>query len=598
MSSFASPNARLLLAQLATCKGRYAVGLVFLAAADGGQLASAWLVGRAFDALEAETADPAVLARFGLAILGAALVVSLARFGWRHAIFGSGRRIERALRQRLHDHLLRLSPRFHQEHKVGALMAHATNDVQAVQLAASNGMMSALDAGILFLGALFMMGLTVDWSLTLVALLPLLLLTPTVIWLGRRLHARFAEVQAQFGVLSEQVQENVAGVRVVKGFAQEPVQAARFEAANEDYRGRYLHMLRYDRAFEAIIGLLIGLSFAIGLGYGGTLVVRGEISLGSYVAFNTFLGLIAWPMMALGFMTNHFQRATASLGRLERIFETPVEIADGPEARPYAPAGGGLSIRGLTFRYEERLPLALDGLDLELAPGGTVGILGRTGSGKSTLASLLVRWFDPPTGSIYLDGQDLREIRLADLRAAIAAVPQEAFLFSTTIAENIAFAPEADPADRAAIEAAARLAGVHEDISGFPKGYDTLLGERGITLSGGQRQRVSLARALLRDAPLLVLDDALSAVDTETEARILSGLRDHTRERSTVIIAHRVSAVQHADEILVLEEGRVVERGDHESLLEANGRYAALHRKQQRDEALRAAGGEVLGEAP
>ncbi len=587
-------NFQLLIDQLATCKRRYALGMVALAVADSGQLASAYLVGRVIDALRDGLADPGLVARYAAGILAAGGAVALARFGWRHMIFGSSRIIERRLRQRLHDHLLSLSPRFYLERKVGELMAHATNDVQAVQLAAANGMMSALDAGLVIVGALAMMGLTVDWGLTLVAMAPLLLLTPMTLVLGRRLHASFGSVQAGFAVLSDQVQENVAGVRVVKGFAQEPVQAARFEAANTDYRDRYGRMLRYDRAFEPLIGLLIGASFAIGLGYGGLLVVEGQISLGSYVAFNTFLNMLAWPMMALGFMTNHFQRAMASLGRLQALFDIEPEIADAPGARALPEPRGQLELRGLSFRYAPHLPLALDGVDLDLPAGGTVGIVGRTGSGKSTLAGLLLRQFEPPEGQILLDGIDIRRLRLADLRRAIAMVPQEAFLFSTTIAQNIAFAPEVDGEDRDAIEAAARLAGVDGDIRDFPAGYETLLGERGVTLSGGQRQRVSLARALLRDAPVLVLDDALSAVDTETEARILSALREHTRARTTVIVSHRVSAVQHADQILVLEEGRVVERGRHAELVARDGFYAGLHRRQQLDLAMIAAGGEAL----
>lgn len=589
-----SRDLKLLLAQLAQYKGRYALGLLALAVADGGQLYTARLVGQVIDALQAGRLDRAGVARAAGLILAAGAAVALARFGWRHMIFGSGRLIERRLRQRLHDHLLALSPRFYLDRKVGELMAYATNDVQAVQLAAASGMMSALDAGIVFIGALAMMGLTVDWGLTLAAMAPLLLLTPLTLWLGRRLHAAYGEVQAGFATLSDQVQENMAGIRVVKGFAQEPVQAARFARANEDYRALYARMLRYDRAFDPMIGLLTGLSFAIGLAYGGTLVVEGRVSLGSYVAFNTFLAMLSWPMLAIGFMTNHFQRATASLGRLQALFDTQPEIVDTPEARALPEPEGRLSLRGLRFRYDEALPWVLDGVDLELAPGQTVGIVGRTGSGKSTLAGLLLRQFEPPAGQVLLDGIDLRELRLRDLRRAIAMVPQEAFLFSTTIAANIAFDPDSEPEDMTRVEAAARLAGVDRDIAGFPEGYATLLGERGVTLSGGQRQRVSLARALLRDAPVLVLDDSLSAVDTETEARILSALREHTRARTTVIVSHRVSAVQHADEILALDRGRVVERGSHAELVAAGGFYARLHQKQQLELAMVAAGGEAL----
>jgi ATP-binding cassette subfamily B protein len=584
-----SRDLKLLLAQLAPLKGRYALGMLALAVADGGQLLSAHLVGRTIDSIDAAAIDGRGLALMAGAIFGAGAAVAVARYAWRHLIFGSARRIERQLRQRLHDHLLSLSPRFFMERKIGELMAHATNDIQAVQLAAANGMMFALDAGIVLIGATAMMGLTVDWNLALAALSPLLLLSPATLWLGHRLHLAYGDVQAGFATLSDQAQENVAGVRVVKGFAQEPVQAARFAAANEDYRARYADMLRFDSAFEPVIGLLSGLSFAIGLWYGGILVVGGTITLGSYVAFNSFLAMLAWPMMALGFMTNRFQRASASMARLQALFDTAPEIYDAPDARALPSPRGHLELRDLDFRYAQDLPLALEDLSLDLQPGRSLGILGHTGSGKSSIANLILRQFEPPEGRIFLDGQDVRGLRLTDLRRAIAYVPQDAFLFSTSIAENIAFDPDSDPADLDAIEAAARMAGVDRDIEGFADGYATLLGERGITLSGGQRQRVSLARALLRRAPILILDDALSAVDTETEARILGALRQGARERSTIIIAHRVSAVQHAEEIILLAQGRVIERGDHASLLAAGGAYASLHRKQQLELALEGA---------
>jgi ATP-binding cassette subfamily B protein len=575
-----------LLHLLGRYKGRYALGALFLVFSDGGQLVVGWLIGQAIDAVNTPGATQADLTRYALGILACALVVVVARFCWRHLIFGSSRRLERDLRQRLLVHLQGLSARFYLDRKVGDLMAYATNDIPAIQLAAAGGTMAALDAVIQAVGASLFMVVTVDGRLAAITLVPLLFLAPATSFVGRRLHARYAEVQAAFGGLSDRVQETIAGIRVVKGFAREGHVAAQFEAANQGYRRNYDRMLRYDAAFDPMIELLAGIAFTLGLAFGGALVIQGDISLGQYVSFNTYLAMLVWPMLALGLVTNHVQRATASLKRLNTLFAIQPEVHDAPDALPLPDPRGHLTLRGLTFHYQPGLPAALADIDLDLPPGHTVGILGRTGSGKSTLAHLLTRVFDPPPGTVLIDGIDVLDLRLADLRRAVAVVPQDTFLFSRTIAENIAFDPA--PHEPGAIEEAARMADVDRDIRAFPAGYDTLLGERGITLSGGQRQRVSMARALVKDAPVLILDDCLSAVDTATERRVLEALAPYTARRTTLIIAHRVSALQHADEILVLDHGRVVERGDHAALMALDGEYAALYRRQQLEERLEA----------
>jgi ATP-binding cassette subfamily B protein len=577
-------DTQLLLQFLARYKGRYAIGGIFLACSDIGQLIIPDLIRRVVDGLGARTIAPDQIKHYALGIALCALFTACARYGWRIFVFGTARRVEQAMRQKLFDHLQTLDTRFFLKSKVGDLMAHATNDVQALRGVAGEGFMAGFDAIAMFSGAAAMMLFTVDWRLGLAALMPMLVLPWISYQIGNRLHHWYAKVQDSFSLMSDRVQENIAGMRVVKGFVREDQQRAHFAEANDQYRRHYTRMVRYDRAFDPVINALAGTSFAIGLGVGGWMVLQGQLTLGQYIAFNTYLGFMIWPMLAIGWVMNMLQRATASMGRLQALFDATSEVADTPDSVALSAPEGRLSLRSLTFRYSPELPAAIDGLDLEVAPGRTVGILGSTGSGKTTLANLLVRLFDAPEGQVLLDGVDVNRIRVGDLRRAIAYVPQDSFLFSRTIADNVAFGPDdhAEPE----VREAARLAQLHADVQGFPEGYQTMLGERGITLSGGQRQRVSIARALLKDAKVLVLDDCLSAVDTLTESRILAELRPYMATRTTVLISHRVSALQHADEIVVLDRGRVTERGTHADLVARGGEYARLHRKQQLEAAI------------
>lgn len=596
------------LIQLARILGqywpRYLIGVAALSLCNVGQLAIPWITGQIIDALRQGALDARSLAIRAGWVLGLALSVAIFRFIWRMFVFGTARRIERDLRERLFTHFQQLSASFYHRKKVGDLMAHATNDLNAVRALAGEGVMAGWDAVVMSIGTLAVMAFAIDWRLTIAAFLPLPILAYIQFRLGGQVHERYKRVQAAFSALSDRVQENVSGARVIKAFAQENAEKRRFAEENQRYFDHFIRMTRIQSLFEPLVGLLDGAGTLICISYGGFLVLQGEISLGQFVAFTSYLHLLVWPMTGLGWVINMAQRATASMSRLQVLFDEVPEVRALPNAKTPQSWQGGISIRNLTFRYAPDLPPALEDVSLEVRPGETLGIVGRTGSGKSTLASLLARVFDPPAGSILIDGTCVTELDPESLRRAIAFVPQDAFLFSTSIRENIAFAPQGNPPgfpgnppslvlssredDADPVIRAARIAQLHGDILQLPDGYETMLGERGITLSGGQRQRVSIARALMKDAPILVLDDCLSAVDTRTEARILEALLPVMRGRTTILIAHRVSALQHADQIVVLAHGRIVERGTHAELLALEGEYRKLWDLQQLQASLEA----------
>lgn len=565
---------------------RYGLGIASLLIVDVGNLSVPWIFGRFIDEARAQRLEVATIWRYAGLVVAIAAVVAVFRYLWRMNIFGTARLVEFDLRDRLFRHLQGMSARFYQRHGIGSLMAHVTNDLSAIRAAMGEGIMAGADSAIMVSLALLTMAGTIHWQLTLAALLPLPLLFLFEWVLGRSIHLRFKAVQAAFGTLSGSVQESLAGARVLKAFAQEEAAIERFEKDNAAYFERYMALTRLNGLNDPVITLLAGLSTVIALGYGGALVLEGELSLGQFIAFNSYLGMLVWPMLAMGWVINLLQRATASVARIQAIFDEPSDVSDAPEAHAPEAWQGALEIRNLSFRYAPELPEVLQDVSVSLQPGETLGIVGRTGSGKSTLANLLVRVYEPPEGTIFYDGEDARTLELAALRDAVAYVPQDGFLFSTTISENVAFAPRAhDPSD---VLEAARLAQLDGEVSAMPHGFETMLGERGITLSGGQRQRVSIARAVFKQAPLLLLDDCLSAVDTATEARLLSELRPTFAWRTTIIISHRVSTLQHADVILVLNEGCVVERGTHAELMALGGEYRRLHDRQAIEAAIEA----------
>jgi ATP-binding cassette subfamily B protein len=428
--------------------------------------------------------------------------------------------------------------------------------------------------------------LAISPRLTLISLLPLPLVSFSVWFFGDRIHRRFEQIQAHFARLSAHVQENLAGVRVVRAFAREEREIEDFHDLNREYLARNLALIRTSGIFYPTLAFLSGLAALLGLYVGGREVMGGRITLGEFVAFTVYLAMLNWPVYALGWVINLFQRGMASFRRIVEILDVTPEVRSRPGARRPARCRGEIEFRDLTFTYPGADRPALSDVSFTVRSGAIVAVVGRTGSGKSTLLSLVPRVFDPPPGSVRLDGVDVRDLDLAWLRSQVGAAPQEAFLFSATLGDNIAYGVERT--DGAGIARVARVARLEDEARGFPQGFDTMVGERGITLSGGQKQRVTIARALLRDAPVLLLDDCLSSVDTHTEEAILHELRHAMRGRTTLIVSHRVSTVRDADLIVVLDHGRVAERGTHDELLALGGRYAALYREQQLVEELEA----------
>ncbi len=562
----------------------YVLGLTALVLADALQLITPQILRLFVDTIQTPGAALRALLPYALAMLAAGVLILVFRFFWRTYCFGASRRIEYRLRRKLFGHLTGLSANFFNAHKVGDLMAHATNDVQAVRMSFAMGIVATVDSLVLIVSTVVIMVQTISLPLSIWALLPLPISAIVASSLGKTIHRRFVRVQAAFSDMTDTVQENFSGIRVVKGFAQEQAEERKFLDRSGAYVRRNMHLVRVWGLFDPLVDMIGGFSFAVATAYGGYLVLQGQLNLGEYVAFLFYLGQLRGPMMAAGWVINVLQRGAASMERLNRIFDVKPEIWDAPNAVTLPSPRGGISVRHLTFAYAPNLPPALRDVSFDLEPGQTVGVIGRIGSGKSTLASLLLRLYEPPRGTIFVDGVDLLDVRADDLRAAFGYVPQEAFLFSDTISGNIAFArPDAS---QDLVEDAAKAAAVHDNVVDFPKGYQTLVGERGVTLSGGQKQRVAIARALIQDPPVLLLDDSLSAVDTQTESEILGGLRRQRQGRSNIVIAHRISAVMHADLILMLEDGQVVERGNHEDLMREGGHYRDLYERQLLEESI------------
>jgi ATP-binding cassette, subfamily B, multidrug efflux pump len=578
-----------LLGYVARYRRAYLIGLACGVAATAIQLAGPWVLKHAIDDLLAGVTSGKV--RFyAIGLLALALGGGVFRFLVRRVVIGASRGIEYDLRNDFFAHLQRMPLAFFQERRTGDLMSRATNDLSAVRMMIGPAVMYTSSTSLTFLVALVLM-LSIDARLTLIALVPLPFVTISVKYFGSAIHRRFERIQEQLSDVSAVTQESLAGVRVVRAYRQEQAELERFRASNQEYVDRNKALIRLQGAFYPSMSVFMGLGALLVLWLGSREVVAGHMTVGELVALNSYLMMLSWPMIAFGWVTNMLQRGMASWKRMLEVLEAAPAITDA-EATPVVITEGRIELRELTFRFgrsagSEEGPPVLEQVSAVFPAGKTTAIVGATGSGKSTLLALLARLHEPPRGTVLIDGIDVRHIPLAVLRGEIGFVPQEAFLFSDSLAENIAFGIPGTPS-REHVEHVSRIARLDKDVGDFPKGYDTVVGERGITLSGGQKQRTALARALAVDPKILILDDALSAVDTYTEEEILHRLREFMRERTSIIVSHRISTVRDADQILVLENGTIVERGRHDDLVVQDGTYAALYRKQLLEEELAA----------
>ncbi|MBQ6382517.1 MAG: ABC transporter ATP-binding protein [Clostridia bacterium] len=565
---------------------RYVLGIAALFLVDQVNAEVPKLSGQLTDGLAQGILNAGGIWEIAWRLLGMGTLIMLGRFGWRVFLFGAARLVERDLRSDLFEHLETLSMSYFNQHKTGDLMAHFTNDLGAVRGLMGGTVITTFDASVMLVLVLTNMIRFVSFRLTMIAVIPMIIIIFGDVWFGKNMHRRFLARQEAFSGLTDQTQEAVSGIRVIKGFVQERKELAAFAKANNSSREKNLNVVRLIALVLPMLDLVVGLSLLMTLVFGGRMAIYGEITVGQFVTFNSYVTMLVWPMIAVGESVSNFSQGMASLRRIRTILDEKPDIIDRGDPAVTS-LKGDILFDDLSFRYPETETLALSHISVRVRAGESLAVVGRTGCGKTTLMNLLERlWDTEQPGMIRVDGHPLRDIPLSVLHRDLAYVPQDSFLFSDTIENNIAFGAEKATAEE--IRAAARNADVDDNIMAFPDQYRTMLGERGVTVSGGQKQRIAIARALMRDAPVLILDDALSAVDTDTEERILTNLKAARKGKTTIIIAHRISTIQHADHILVLDDGTQAEYGTHQELLELGGIYRTIFDKQQLEKQLQA----------
>ena len=557
-------------------KRRYLVGIVALVSVSILNLIPPMVMGRVIDAITSGKLTQQDLLFDLFYLLLAAFGMYYLRYVWRMYILGTSYRLGQIMRSRLFEHFTKMSPAFYQTYRTGDLMAHATNDINALTRLAGGGVMSAVDASITALVTLMTMLFSISWQMTLVAILPLPFMAYATSRLGRKTHKAFGESQAAFSELNNKVQESVSGIKVTKSFGYQADELKSFQAVNELTFQKNLQTMKYDSLFDPMVLLFVGSSYVLTLLVGSLMVQEGQITVGNLVTFISYLDMLVWPLMAIGFLFNITQRGKVSYQRIEDLLSQESPVQD-PEFPLDGIENGRLqyAIDSFAFENEE----TLTDVHFRLEKGQTLGLVGQTGSGKTSLIKLLLREYDVDKGAIYLNGHDIRDYRLTDLRSLMGYVPQDQFLFATSILDNIRFGNPNLPLS--AVEKATKLAQVYQDIVDMPQGFETIIGEKGVSLSGGQKQRLAMSRAMILDPDILILDDSLSAVDAKTEYAIIDNLKETRKDKTTIITAHRLSAVVHADLILVLQNGQIIEQGTHEDLLALDGWYAQTYQSQQ-----------------